>query len=52
MKKQNGQMWQVFLYNGTGDLSYTCFATSDFGKVNSTLCVSMSSFEHKVISIR
>lgn len=51
MKKQNGQIWQVFLHNGTGDLSYTCFATSNFRKVNLTLCVSMSSFEHRVINI-
>lgn len=37
MKKQNGQMWQVPLHHGARDLSYTCFATSNFGKVNLTV---------------
>lgn len=30
-------MWQVPLHHGARDLSYTCFATSNFGKVNLTV---------------
>lgn len=53
MKRQTGQMWPVFLHHGAGDLGYSSgFATSNFAKVNLTLCVSMYPSEHEVISIR